>query len=227
MSQYQLQALALCKDHVSGRTRVALMLSCRFAGVLLSAEAARLRKLRVRHGVLDPALKLVVPHRLLRLTPAGGESDIAHDWLMTTGAPRENENAYWAHASPDAQAPWWLKELSEILMTWPLCSGNAYVYNCGCIGPYSFPDPDEHVPETFVRNPHHGVRMWDAQLRFDPLAGNFKVSNQDSIWWRENEGLIVDTYMVATELENRHWSAVMSGWPTLVNDGETGMFVSP
>ena len=198
------------------------MLSCRFACVLLSAEAARLRKLRVRHGVLDPALKLIVPHRLLRLTPAGGDSGIAHEWLMTTGAPRDNENAYWVHASPQVQAPWWLKELSEILMTWPLCSGNAYVYNSGCIGPYNFPDPDEHVPETFVRNSHHGPRMWDAQLRLGThFLMNFKVSNADS------DGLIVDTYMVAREFEDRHWSSVMSMWPSSLNDGETGMFVSP
>ena len=114
--------------------------------------------------------------------------------------------------------------MSEILMTWPLCSGNAYVYNCGCIGPYSFPDPDEHVPETFVRNSHHGPRMWDAQLRLDPWAGNFKVSNLDS------EEVIVDTYMVARELENplsRHWCEVMSMCPTSLNDAETGMLVAP
>ena len=152
---------------VSGRTRVSLLFSCRYACVLLSTEAARLRKLRAHHGVLDPALKLVVPRRILRVPPGlkfvvplGGERDICQQWLMTTGASRENENAFWAHASPRAQAPWWLKDLSEILMTWPLCSGNAYVYNCGCIGPYSFPDPDEHVPETFVRKSHHGLKQF-------------------------------------------------------------------
>ena len=111
--------------------------------------------------------------------------------------------------------------MSETLMTWPLCSGNGYRYNYGCIGPYSFPDPDEHVPETFVRNSHHGPRMWDAQLRLDPLAGNFKVSNLDSA------GLIVDTYMVARELENRHWCEVTLMWPTSLNDAETDMLVAP
>ena len=112
--------------------RESLLLSCRSAGVLLSAEAARLRNLRAHAPVLDPALKQLIPPHIC-VTPPG---EAWHSWLMTSGAPRRNENAFWAHASPRAQAPWWLKNLSETLMTWPLCSGNGYTYNCGCIGPH-------------------------------------------------------------------------------------------
>ena len=205
-----------CTGFVSGRTRVSLLFSCRSAGVLLSAEAARLRNLRAHQRVLDPALKQLIP-RHIRAKPVlpwmddGSWKLRFHSWMVGPGAPRDNENAFWAHASPRAQAPWWLKDLSETLMTWPLCSGNnGYRYNYGCIGPYSFPDPDEHVPETFVRIFHHGTRMWDAQLRhaaenrISEMAGNFKVSNRD------NSGLIVDIYMVARKLEDRHWCKVMS-----------------
>ena len=209
MSQHQLRALVCCTGFVSGRTRVSLLFSCRFAGVLLSAEAARLRKLRAHQRVLDPALKLVIPPEMIRVTPSGAESWLAQQGqlyycLMTTGAPRDNENAFWVHAPPGAQAPWWLKELSETLMTWPFCSPNGCVFNCGCVGPYRFPDPHEHVPETFVRSFRHGPRMWDAQLRHDPWAGNVKVSNRDSV------GVIMDTYMVSRELDNRRWREVMS-----------------
>ena len=144
MSQHQLRALVCCTGFVSGRTRVSLLFSCRSAGVLLSAEAARLRNLRAHQRVLDPALKQLIP-RHIRAKPVlpwmddGSWKLRFHSWMVGPGAPRDNENAFWAHASPRAQCPWRVKELSETLLTWPLCSAHACIYNSGCIGPYCFP----------------------------------------------------------------------------------------
>ena len=206
-----LRALVSCTDFLSGRTRMSLLLSCRTATLLLSAEAARLRDLRAHVRVLEPALKQLIP-RHIQAKPVhrpwmDDGSWMLRRWMVGPGAPRDNENAFWAHASPRAQCPWWVKELSETLLTWPLCSAHACIYNSGCIGPYCFPDPHEHVPETFVRHFHTGPRMWDAQLRhaaahgISEMAGNFKVSNLD------HAGLIVDTYMVARELEDSYAEA--------------------
>ena len=198
-----LRALVSCTDFLSGRKRVSLLLSCRTANLLLSAEAARLRDLRAHVRVLEPALKQLIPRHIL-----AKPVHHFHSWMLGPGAPRSfNENAFWAHVNFLAEGPWWVKELSETLLTWPLCSAHACIYNSGCIGPYCFPDPHEHVPETFVRHFHTGPRMWDAQLRraaahgISEMAGNFKVSNLD------HAGLIVDTYMVARELEDSYAEA--------------------
>ena len=187
MEQAARSSILLVIQYVPQCERVALRQSSTRLAKHLSMETARLRRLHQSNQIFKEVVHRFCP--LSRTSPPNCDGWEA--WLENIGAPRENNNTYWAHTVPATQAPWWLKHLSEELISRGAGFALERCFDTGCLGPYGWPDPAEPIPETWVLDgacTSWGSARWDVQRRYNYTAF------ED---WRMR-GPIIDIYFTMT-----------------------------